>query len=73
MGCEGHEGTLFDLAYVSIHTPAWGVKLQIGSSKIMVIVSIHTPAWGVKLVQMAIKDVVAVSIHTPAWGVNFKK
>ena len=34
-------------AYVSIHTPAWGVTERMDVAKEKGYVSIHTPAWGV--------------------------
>ena len=47
MRCDTAAGVTITQAKVSIHTPTWGVTLQLRSRGAAHHVSIHTPTWGV--------------------------
>ncbi len=70
MRCDTAAGVTITQAKVSIHTPTWGVTLQLRSRGAAHHVSIHTPTWGVTSSHHRQAHHRRVSIHTPTWGVT---
>ena len=70
MRCDVYTRTVSRKLKVSIHTPTWGVTVNVSHCINNCAVSIHTPTWGVTFGWILILVLSTVSIHTPTWGVT---